>query len=161
AGSLLPNPVVKAAFDNWELSGISTFASGTPSAVTLTTTPTDLNGGSAGQRIDIVGNPNSGARSFDHWFNAAAFSQPARGSFGNAGPYSFRGPGINNWDLAAAKNIRLGRTERPAIQIRVEAYNAFNHTQFATVNAAARFDAAGNQTNAQFGQITSTRAPRV
>jgi len=158
ASSLAPNPVVKAVFDNWELSGISTFTSGTPTAVTLTTTPTDLNGGSAGQRIDVIGNPNGGEHSFDHWFNAPAFAQPARGSFGNAGLYSFRGPGINN--LAASKNITLGKEAR-YLQFRVEAYKAFNHTQFATVNAAARFDASGAQTNAQFGQIISTRPPRV
>jgi hypothetical protein len=33
--------------------------------------------------------------------------------------------------------------------------------QFATVDATARFDAAGNQTNSRFGQVITTRAPRI
>jgi hypothetical protein len=40
-------------------------------------------------------------------------------------------------------------------------YNAFNHTQFSGFNSAARFDAAGNQLNTQFGQLTSTAAARL
>ena len=47
------------------------------------------------------------------------------------------------------------------VQLRAEFYNAFNHTQYSAVNTAARFDTAGNQTNAQFGQVTATRSPRV
>ncbi len=45
--------------------------------------------------------------------------------------------------------------------MRWEAYNAFNHTQFSAVNTTARFDPSGNQVNAQFGQVTSTRLSRV
>ena len=37
----------------------------------------------------------------------------------------------------------------------------FNQVQFATVDSTARFDAAGNQVNARFGQVISTRPPRV
>ena len=40
-------------------------------------------------------------------------------------------------------------------------YNAFNHTQFASVDNAARFDALGNQVNTRLGQVISTRTPRV
>ena len=40
-------------------------------------------------------------------------------------------------------------------------YNAFNHTQFVTVDNTARFDAQGNQVNARFGQVITTRTPRV
>ena len=40
-------------------------------------------------------------------------------------------------------------------------YNAFNHTQWSGVDSTARFDAAGNRVNAQFGQVTSARDARV
>jgi hypothetical protein len=33
--------------------------------------------------------------------------------------------------------------------------------QFGTVGSTARFDAVGNQANARFGQVISTRPPRV
>src|SRR5437763_13266403 len=41
--------------------------------------------------------------------------------------------------------------------LRMDTYNAFNHTQFSSVNATARFDANGNQTNTGFGFITGAR----
>jgi hypothetical protein len=66
----------------------------------------------------------------------------------------------NNWDLSLFKNIPLASEQRQ-LQLRWEVYNVFNHTQFAGVNNAARFDVAGNQVNAQFGQVTSARTPRV
>ena len=47
------------------------------------------------------------------------------------------------------------------LQLRAELYNTFNHTQYSGVNTAARFDTSGNQTNAQLGQVTATRSPRV
>jgi hypothetical protein len=40
-------------------------------------------------------------------------------------------------------------------------YNAFNHTQYFALDSTARFDPAGNQVNALFGQVTSTRLPRL
>ena len=71
-----------------------------------------------------------------------------------------RGPGVNNWDLALSKRFPL-KSERRFVQFRAEAYNAFNHTQFAGVNTSASFNPAGQQVNALFGQVTSTRPPRV
>jgi hypothetical protein len=56
------------------------------------------------------------------------------------------------------RNIRLGATSR--LQFRTELYNAFNNTQFATVNTAAVFNAAGQQTNGEFGQYTAARPSR-
>jgi hypothetical protein len=40
-------------------------------------------------------------------------------------------------------------------------YNVLNHTQFKEVNHDAEFDAAGNQVNAQFGQVTKARNSRI
>ncbi|MEN6608323.1 MAG: hypothetical protein ABFD60_13850, partial [Bryobacteraceae bacterium] len=47
------------------------------------------------------------------------------------------------------------------VQFRWEMYNAFNQTQFAGVDTAARFDGAGRQVNTQLGQFTSARNPRI
>jgi hypothetical protein len=69
-----------------------------------------------------------------------------------------RGPGIDNWNMSLFKNVRLGRAN---VQFRAEAYNVFNHTQFSGVDTNPKFDAAGNQVNATFGQITSARDPRI
>jgi hypothetical protein len=45
-------------------------------------------------------------------------------------------------------------------QLRVEAYNLFNHTQFTSVGTAATFSAAGAQTSGTFGQYTAAANAR-
>jgi hypothetical protein len=40
-------------------------------------------------------------------------------------------------------------------------YNVLNHTQFNEIDGTARFDPAGNQVNAAFGEATSARNPRI
>jgi hypothetical protein len=66
---------------------------------------------------------------------------------------------VNNWDLTFFKSVRLA--ERVAFQFRWEMYNAFNHTQFDSVDNTARFDATGKLVNTQFGQITGSRDARL
>jgi hypothetical protein len=62
--------------------------------------------------------------------------------------------------MAIAKNFPI-RSEKRYLSLRWEAYNVFNHTQFAGINTAAKFTPAGVQTNTLFGEVTSTRTPRV
>jgi hypothetical protein len=52
-------------------------------------------------------------------------------------------------------------SEKRYLTFRWEAYNAFNHTQYNGINIAAKFDPTGAQVNPLFGQVTSTRTPRV
>ncbi len=54
------NKVVKWVFDDWTLAGIAQWVSGTPATISLSTVQgTDLTGGGDGQRVNVVGNPNS------------------------------------------------------------------------------------------------------
>ncbi len=160
--SLAPHAFVRYALDGWLLSGIATFASGAPSGVSFTTvTATDLTGGGDGQRVNVKGSlvlPR-GQRSFSRWFATENVALPAKGDIGNAARVLFRGPGTNNWDLTAFKDFPV--TERAKFQLRWEAYNVFNHTQWSSVNTQARFDSQGNQVNSLFGTITGARTPRV
>jgi hypothetical protein len=95
------------------------------------------------------------------WIDPNFVARPTRGDFGNAGKTVFRNPGIHNWDMTLFKNIPLTRNENgPKLQLRWEAYNVFNHTQYAGVDTTARFNPAGQQINGTFGQVTSTRPPR-
>ena len=68
-------------------------------------------------------------------------------------------PGIHNWNLSLFKNFAAGGRRR--LQFRVEAYNLLNTLQFKDVDKGARFDAAGNQVNANFGKATAARNPRI
>jgi len=91
--------------------------------------------------------------------DASCFARPARGDFGNAQRNLLRRPGVQNWDIALFKNVRIA--ERRNVQFRWETYNVFNHTNFSNLDSQLRFDAAGNQINARFGQPTQARSPRV
>ncbi len=157
------NAFARTVFDNWQVSGIVTMASGTPLGVNYTTVDgADITGGGDGARINVTGKailPKS-EQTFDRFFDTSVFARPARGDFGNAPKDVFRGPGINNWDISFFKKFPLWSESR-YVQFRWEFYNAFNHTQFAGVDNNARFDPLGAQVNAQFGRFTSSRTPRV
>ena len=146
--------------NDWQISGIYTASSGPPGGVGFgTVTGVDITGSPTdGARININGNPNLDTRTFSRWFNTDVFSQPAVGSYGSAARTVIRLPGINNWDLTAYKNFVV--KERVRTQFRAEFYNAFNHTQFTSVDTTARFDAQARQVNTQFGQVTATRSGR-
>jgi hypothetical protein len=160
---LAPHPVTRFVLDHWQVSGITTFASGFPSGVGFSTVDgADISGGGDGTRIVVTGKAplGHGERTFARWFDPAVFRRPARGDFGNAPKDVYRNPGINNWDISFFKNFPVAG-ERRYFQLRWEMYNAFNHTQYSGVDSTARFDAAGNQVNARFGEVTSARAARV
>jgi len=63
------------------------------------------------------------------WFNPNAFALPPPGKFGNAGRNILRGPGFAQFDLALQKGFEL--REGIKITLGVEAYNLFNHPNFA------------------------------
>lgn len=162
ASKLVPNPIVKAVFDNWEVSGVVTFAKGLPQGINFGTSDgADIAGGGDGVRANVVASVAAGSTgTFNQWFNTAAFARPAQGTHGNASVYPFYGPGQNNWDLTLERKFPLGSDKR-VVRLRGEFYNAFNHTQFAGVDNNAVFDPSGAQINGEFGQVVSTRFPRV
>jgi hypothetical protein len=163
ASNVWRNAVIHQAFDNWQLSGISTFASGTPSGISFTwTNGQDLVGGGDGQRINVTGRAElpHGSRTFTRFFDTSVFAAPGLNDPGNAPRVVIRGPGVNLWDMSLSKRFPI-RSERKQVEFRWETYNTFNHTQYSGINTSAQFNPAGQQVNAQFGQVTSTRLPRV
>jgi hypothetical protein len=58
---------------------------------------------------------------------------------------------LNNWDMALLKDTRI--TEGKTLELRFEAFNAFNHVQFSNPS--------GNIDSGNFGRITSARDPRI
>lgn len=164
ASTLWNNFAVRQALDNWQVSGVTTFASGFPTGLNYQTTDgQEITGGGDGGRVILTGKASKsyGDRTFQQFFNTSVVSRPPKGSFGNAPKDIFRGPGFNNWDISGFKNFRVLGSDVRLFQLRCELYNAFNHTQFAGVDTTARFDPTGKQVNGQFGQVTSTRTPRI
>jgi hypothetical protein len=60
------------------------------------------------------------------WFNPAAFTKPANGTWGNVRRNSLYGPGLNVFNMSAAKSFGLP-WESMRIEFRADAANVFNH----------------------------------
>ena len=151
------NTLVGAVLGGWQISGITTIQSGAP--VPRIVGPTS--GGTRGNRVNIIGDPQTGDLEFPLWFDPAAYAPANVGEYGDSPRAPLRLPGRNQTDLAMSKNFYVYGKR---IQFRADAINAFNHTQFSSVNA----DCSGAPTTATscafsgstVGQITGTRAPR-
>jgi hypothetical protein len=150
-------------FNDWRLSGITSFVSGAPLGAGFTqVAATDITGTpSQAARIVVLDNPvlPKSERTFSRNFRTDVFAAPAVGTIGNAAKTLIRGPGINNWDIAILKSFPVREPLR--LQFRCEIYNAFNHTQFQNLDTTARFDAQGRQVNARLGEFTSARPARI
>ena len=137
--------LVDGLFGGWQLGGIWTLQSGQPLTVTL---PFDNpNVGEGAKLPDRIGDPNTGPKTVEKFFNTSAFAVPAQYTFGNGGIGTVTGPGINSVDLSLVKSMRV--TERTRLQFRAEAFNAFNHLIMG--------DPVTEFGNPLFGQVTSTR----
>ncbi len=88
-----------------------------------------------------------------YWYNPNAFGHPAYGVLGNDGRNNFHGPGINNTDMGLFKRFHFTEKESRFVELRLEAFNVFNHTQFAAPSA--------NVNSALFGRTTSAMSGRV
>jgi hypothetical protein len=86
-------------------------------------------------------------------FNTDCFSLPGLGQLGNAPRRFFYGPGIKNFDLALIKRVTFDKTRN--LEIRLEAFNVFNHPQFYGPGAVD-----GNIASPTFGEIEAAAAPR-
>jgi hypothetical protein len=140
----------QAVIGGWQVNGIYLLQGGFPISIFAA----DLGGvldTFGTNRADIVGDIHAGGGKITEWFNTAAFAQPALGSFGNSGRSILRGPGINNLDFALLKNFFLPKNA--TLQLRVEAFNVFNHPQWSGVST--------NMTSSNFGVVTSARDGRI
>jgi hypothetical protein len=153
------NPLVKAVFDNWDISAIFSALSGAPQGVGYSFVQardiTGASGAGIDSRVNLVADPRP--KSQGRAFNVDAIAPPDASNFGigNAPKDIYRGPGLQNWDVSFFKNVPFGEGQR-RLQLRFEFYNFFNHANFSAVDNSARFDALGNQVNAQFGRYTQT-----
>jgi hypothetical protein len=175
------NAVGKQILDNWTYSGITSMSSGAPANVTYSVT------GLGAQQLNrnITGSEDVAPRvvftcapkmahsdkTTTQFINTGCFAPAAVGSQGLDSSYNaLRGPGIHQWDMSIFKKITFNR-ESTYLQLRLEAFNVFNHTQWGTLNTAAQFSAAGQLLNTAaqlgagggagrggFGALTNIRA---
>jgi hypothetical protein len=146
----------------WQASSIITAQSGLP--FTVTTSSFDASGLgnipalAAGNRPNVICDPNAGAPgTLQQYFNTACFQiNPATTATniinvpGNAGRGIINGPPTYRVDFTLAKSIKFSENVR--LQLRGEAFNVFNHTNFRTIGT--------NVTLSTFGTVTAVRDPR-
>jgi hypothetical protein len=147
--------------DNWEVSGVTTVSSGNPTELGLTIsgqdagnrllgTPTAGNLSGQQPRFFVAGSPQNGSA-----INLGAFTVP---TINQAGPYSrwyMRNPIINNQDLAVFKKFVFDKEGKRYLQLRVEAFNVWNHVQFSGYNFTTNVtNAAGQTGSAIFNNLT-------
>src|ERR1019366_3927266 len=145
------NRVLKTALGGWEISGIGTIETGLPLNINL--------GGSQGSnglangtnRPDVRGSISQ-PHTLLSWFSPSAFSLPALGAWGNFPARSIYGPGRHNWNLSLFKSFTFSEARGSRLEIRLETFNAFNHTQYQGVSTTF--------TDSRFGQVTSAYNPR-
>jgi hypothetical protein len=160
-GAALPTPTamgraVEQLLGGWQLNGIIQAQTGFPFTVHdpinsiryLTNRP------------DQICDPNENApHTVAQWFDTTCFvrrPQAATAEPGSTPRNSVRGPGFARTDLSVLKNVRLPASQ--SIQLRVEAFNVFNQTQFRNPGTGNT----GNQIGTpQFGQITAAEDGRV
>jgi Carboxypeptidase regulatory-like domain/TonB dependent receptor len=138
------------------VAGIVAMQSGRPFTVALLPEVDNSNTGrsslgfGANDRPNLSGNTGASNPGPNQWFNTAAFVMPAFGTFGNAGRNILEGPGYQNVNLALLKQVPL--PGRARLQLRAEAFNLLNRTNFDLPD-----NFFGSPT---FGQVLSAGSPR-
>jgi hypothetical protein len=157
-----PHTWYQHALGDWQLNGITTVMSGTPFTV-FDSSDNSLQGGApeitgfSANRPNLIGDPNSGPRTAQEWFNVGAFQKLAPDPlgrfqvFGDEGRNVVEGPGYVNWDFSAFKNIRVAESKE--LQFRAEFFNFLNHTNFRLP--------VSDISSPDFGQIQADVGPRV
>jgi len=163
------NKILSTLAAGWGMSGILTAQTGTPFTIQIATnrSRSGVNGGGRGNSggIDrpdvnpafsgtlILGDPSK-------YYDPNAFILQPVGTLGNVGRNSVIGPGLTNLDFAVRKNTGLKFLgEAGNLEFRVEAFNLFNHPNFAIPNNVVFTGSLANATEkplATAGQITRT-----
>jgi Carboxypeptidase regulatory-like domain len=160
---LQDNKVASTVLGGWTVNLISTYQTGTPFTPSIGTFPAGFTtrpytGPASRPDVGTV-DPFAGAPGGRNGFIAGlytvpgvassglsgAWGVPAANIFGNFPINSLFGPRFVNFDMSASRNIRL--REGINLQVRAEAFNAFNHTNLGGPNT--------NLTDPNVGKITS------
>jgi hypothetical protein len=160
--------VLNTVLGGWSLGGIYTAESGRVFFVNNSSNNTGTGGGIIGLAdLGAPLTPLDPRQNGERAFNASAFTNLACPAptvanplafancarRGTSGVNQFRVPnGVNNFDLIVSKKTRLW-SESTGLELRFEAFNAMNHTQFTTLNTTI--------TSAGFGKFTAARESRV
>jgi len=153
------NVILNEVLGKWHISGTTAFQTGFPVGISQ---PGAYRSGwcDAFTYYGCGDNPNTSnfkikridpRKAGNQFFDTSTFSPEPVGTFGNVGRNFFSGPGYNYTNLQLYKDFPILKDNRAYIQVRLESYNVFNHTNFAEPDGAY-----GDST---FGTIQSVIQP--
>lgn len=153
------NGFARTALGGWELAGVTQAESGPPNNITYGGPDTLGLGGNTTNRPDVVA-PVRFPKTQTAWFTTSSFANPVapwnggtNQGFGTARKDTITAPGLFNWNISLYKDFAFESNGNPRLELRAESYNAFNHTEWNTIDAGT--------TDSTYGQVTSTYDPRV
>jgi hypothetical protein len=152
--------------DAWSISGITRLTTGLPVTLynnddtsLLGSIPNGINNNGVDTpdykpgSLQLNMDPRNGRPAF----NPSLFSIPSNpsgyGHMGTSPRRFFYGPGMANFDMSIQKEIRFA--ESKSLQLKLEAFNVFNHAQFFGPGAVN-----GNPDSSNFGRIVKADDPR-
>jgi trimeric autotransporter adhesin len=145
-------------FGNWQVSGVTTIETGTPSTAYVqgnvsssgrTGAYYSLRGNATGEPVSLPGSE----RTTLEYFNTAAFTLPITGELGNAGVDTIPGPPMYNFNVSLDRQIMFNREKGINGDFRVAANNVFNTPNFTGLGTVV------NSVN--FGRVTSVSTMRA
>jgi Carboxypeptidase regulatory-like domain/TonB-dependent Receptor Plug Domain len=165
--------------DGWQISGLFYYQTGSAFGVgeSISGANNQILTGSytEGPRIHLIGDPKAGTTESPYnRINPAAFFPAVQGDIGIGAPVNYlRNPGVNDWDISLQKAFVI--KERYHIELRADAFNVLNHTQFSGYNATINyrsltdhtitnlpFNVNGTVNNINgFGTVNGARDPRI
>ncbi len=151
------NHMLKTFVGGWQLSGIVTAETGAPLNMGLNGTNVSSIIPNSGNRPDLIGKINY-PQQVNQWFDTSGFVAPALGTYGDLGHNAVRGPGRDNWNFSLFKNFMINEKRGSRFELRADAFNIWNHTQF-----KGDYNNGGISTNfgaSNFGAVTAAFDPR-
>jgi Carboxypeptidase regulatory-like domain len=159
------NLLARTTLGGWQFAGITVFRSGYPVPIQYTGSDMlGLGGGNITNRSNLVA-PVTYPKTRLKWFSTSSFADPtgpwnggANQGFGNAGKDAVVGPGFVNFNWSLYKTIAFREGGLPSLELRFEAFNVFNHTQF---GGTSNDGLDKNSADANFGQVTAAYDART
>jgi hypothetical protein len=141
-GFMRSNIIAREALSGWGIAGVTALQTGFPVGINMGLNRSrwcqadsyfgcgdvPVYDGSGIQKMGIRGSTNQ-------YFGTSPFSAEPIGTFGNTSRNFFHGPGYNYTNLQLSKNVPISSDGVRYVQLRIEAFNAFNHANFGQPNA--------------------------
>ncbi len=140
------NPFLDLLVGGWQIAPTIVWTSGSPYTVNMATDNSFSLAGNNQQYPNQVGSPIPAQRDLNHWFNTAAFVQPAAGTFGDTQRNNLYGPGFFLFNAALGKTFHIP-WENMGVEIRASANNVINRPSFAAPNSTINSGSEGTITN--------------